>query len=51
MLHREHYQWNMDIWGVSSVDAEAEIIAAAVSAMKKMGLTSADVVFKVMTTS
>ena len=26
---REHYQWNMDIWGEPGVGAEAELIAAA----------------------
>ena len=25
---REHYQWNMDIWGVEGVEAEAELLAA-----------------------
>ena len=25
---REHYQWNMDIWGVPGVEAEAELLAA-----------------------
>ncbi|MDJ0787367.1 MAG: histidine--tRNA ligase [Myxococcota bacterium] len=25
---REHYQWNMDIWGEPSVSAEAELLAA-----------------------
>ena len=27
---REHYQWNMDIWGVEGVEAEAECLAAMV---------------------
>ena len=25
---REHYQWNMDVWGEASVEAEAELLAA-----------------------
>ncbi|CAM9176023.1 unnamed protein product, partial [Ectocarpus fasciculatus] len=45
---REHYQWNMDIWGVSSVDAEGELLSAAVLSLKQMGLTSADVGIKVV---
>lgn len=44
---REHYQWNMDMWGVSGVEAEAELLSAAVMAMKSMGITSNDVVFRV----
>ena len=35
---REHYQWNMDIIGENSVSAEIEILAAAVTALKQMGL-------------
>lgn len=42
---REHYQWNMDIVGEAGVMAEAEVIGAAVAALERMGLTSAD--FKV----
>jgi histidyl-tRNA synthetase len=40
---REHYQWNMDIWGVSGVEAEAELLAAIVSFFQSVGVTSADV--------
>lgn len=42
---REHYQWNIDIIGEESILAEAEVIGAAVDALKRMGLTTAD--FKV----
>ena len=31
---REHYQWNMDIWGEPGVAAEAELIAARVRAAR-----------------
>jgi histidyl-tRNA synthetase len=44
---REHYQWNMDIWGVSTVHAEAELLAAAVHNMRVLGLGSADVGVKI----
>lgn len=44
---REHYQWNMDIWGIAGVEAEAELLAAAVSAFKEMKLSSADVGVKI----
>ncbi len=39
---REHYQWNMDIWGEPSVSADAELIAAVFSALDAMGLDPAD---------
>jgi histidyl-tRNA synthetase len=35
---REHYQWNMDIWGEPSVTAEAELIAAVFACFDRMGL-------------
>lgn len=44
---REHYQWNMDIWGVSGVEAEAELLSAVVSFLKSVGLTANDVGIKV----
>uniref|UniRef100_A0A7C8YTU3 histidine--tRNA ligase n=1 Tax=Opuntia streptacantha TaxID=393608 RepID=A0A7C8YTU3_OPUST len=44
---REHYQWNMDIIGVPEVTAEAELISAIVTFFKKVGITDADVGFKV----
>lgn len=45
--NREHYQWNMDIWGVEGVSAEAELLAAITTFMKKTGLTAADVKIRV----
>ena len=44
---REHYQWNMDIWGVEGIEAEAELLSATVASMKEMGITSSDVGIKV----
>lgn len=44
---REHYQWNMDIWGVKEVNAEGELLAAMVMFFKNVGLTSEDVGIKV----
>jgi histidyl-tRNA synthetase len=40
--HREHYQWNMDIWGEPGVSAEAELIAAVFSALDALGLDPGD---------
>ncbi|MCR5414677.1 MAG: histidine--tRNA ligase [Kiritimatiellae bacterium] len=46
---REHYQWNVDIIGEESVLAEVEVLGAAVDALRRMGLTTAD--FKVHVSS
>jgi len=35
---REHYQWNMDIWGEASMAAEAELIAAIFHCFDRMQL-------------
>ncbi len=37
----------MDIWGVSGVEAEAELLCAAITSLQALGLTADDVVFKV----
>jgi histidyl-tRNA synthetase len=44
---REHYQWNMDIWGVAGAEAEAELLAAMVHFFQRVGITSDDVGIKV----
>jgi histidyl-tRNA synthetase len=45
--YREHYQWNMDIWGEPSVTAEAELIAAIFSLLDALGLARGDVKMRV----
>ena len=45
--YSEHYQWNMDIWGVPGVEAEAELLSAVVTCFTDLGLTAADVGIKV----
>ena len=35
---REHYQWNMDIWGEAGVEAEAELLSAMFTALDALGL-------------
>jgi histidyl-tRNA synthetase len=40
---REHYQWNMDVWGEPDVSAEAELIAALFAAIDALGLAPGDV--------
>jgi histidyl-tRNA synthetase len=44
---REHFQWNMDIWGVPGVEAEAELLSAMVRFFRRVGLTAADVGIKI----
>ena len=44
---REHYQWNMDVWGEPDVSAEAELIAAIFHALDAMGLAAGDVKMRV----
>ncbi len=46
---REHFQWNMDIWGIEGLSAEAELLSAAVGFMRRVGLSAAEVGIKVST--
>lgn len=45
---REHYQWNVDIWGVEGVAAEAELLGVMVTFLKRIGLGPEDVGIKVL---
>ncbi len=44
---REHYQWNMDIWGEPGVGAEAELISACFQLFARVGLERTDVQMRV----
>ena len=44
---REHYQWNMDLWGLPGVEAEAELIAAVFALLDRVGLDPGDVRMRV----
>lgn len=44
---REHYQWNMDIVGVNTIAAEAELLAAIVTFFQRVGYTSNQVTLRV----
>jgi len=44
---REHFQWNMDIWGVAGVEVEAELLSAMVDFFQRVGLNAQDVGIKV----
>lgn len=43
---REHYQWNMDIVGDSSVAAELDLLASLVDFFESVGLTASDIVIR-----
>ena len=44
---REHYQWNVDIWGTSEISADAELFSVLVTFFESVGLTKNDVVIRV----
>ena len=44
---REHWQLNVDIFGVDTTDAEVEVISLASKIMKKFGATDTDFVIKI----
>lgn len=44
---REHYQWNVDIFGVPGVTAEAELLAVIVTFFKQLGLNENDLKIRV----
>jgi histidyl-tRNA synthetase len=44
---REHYQWNVDIWGADGVEADAELISVLVRFFHSVGLSSDDLVIRV----
>ncbi len=44
---REHFQWNMDIWGEPAVTAEAELISALFTLLDALGLARGDVKVRV----
>ncbi len=44
---REHYQWNVDIWGTPEISADAELISVLVTFFEGIGLTAKDIVIRV----
>ena len=44
---REHYQWNVDIWGMDGVEADAELLSVLVQFFQSVGLGSANLVIRV----
>ena len=43
---REHYQWNVDIWGIDEISADVELISVLVTFFRSVGLTEEDLVIK-----
>ena len=46
---REHYQWNLDIFGVAEVAAETELLAAVTTFLSRVGLSASDVEIRLST--
>ncbi len=44
---REHYQWNVDIWGMNGVEADAELLSVLVQFFDSIALTSEDLVIRI----
>ncbi len=44
---REHYQWNVDIWGSAGVEADVELLAVLCTFFGRVGLTPAEVGIRV----
>ncbi len=44
---REHYQWNVDIWGTDGIQADAELISVLVHFFRSVGLSHEDMVVRV----
>ncbi len=44
---REHFQWNVDIWGAGGIQADAEIISVLVHFFRSVGLSPEDLAIRV----
>ena len=44
---REHYQWNVDIWGSDAIQADAELLSVLVSFFEGVGLNADDLVIRI----
>ena len=44
---REHFQWNVDIWGTNDISADAELFSVLTTFLEGVGLTEEDVVIRV----
>ena len=44
---REHFQWNVDIWGTTEISADAELFSVITTFLEGVGLTEEDIVIRV----
>ena len=44
---REHYQWNVDIWGMEGIEADAELLSVMVHMFRSVGLTHDDIAIRI----
>jgi len=44
---REHYQWNVDVWGAEGIEADAELISVLATFFHSVGLGPEDLVIRV----
>ena len=44
---REHYQWNVDIWGSDAVQADGELLSVLVSFFQRVGLNADDLAISI----
>ena len=44
---REHYQWNVDVWGMDGVEADAELLSVLAHFFHSVGLGSEDLVIRI----
>ena len=44
---REHYQWNVDVWGTEGIEADAELISVLATFFRSVGLGPEDLVIRV----
>jgi len=44
---REHFQWNVDIWGTTEISADAELFSVITTFLEGVGLNEEDIVIRV----
>ena len=44
---REHYQWNVDVWGTNEISADVELFSVLVTFFESVGLTENEIVIRV----
>ncbi|MBM47313.1 MAG: histidine--tRNA ligase [Euryarchaeota archaeon] len=44
---REHYQWNVDVWGANGVEADAELLSVLAAFFRSVGLGPEDLVIRI----